>query len=453
MSDTSRERGQEAPIVILGAGAAGFMAAIAAGGGAGGGAAGPARRGWGRHVLLLERTRDGGRKILMSGGGRCNVLPSELDPARFVTASSPHLLRKMLLSWPLHGQRRVFEEDLGLPLALEPETGKLFPASNRALDVRDGLRDLAARRGVEMRFGALVTGLEPGPAAAAPPARGDEASAPGAAPDTPGRGPAWRVLLATGAAVPAGRVVVATGGLSVPATGSDGTGLDLVRRLGHTIHDTYPALTPLTAEPHRYAALAGVSLPVTLEAPGAKRKLVTRGGFLFTHKGYSGPAVLDLSHLAVLSRRAGGPLQPIFVRWTARSAEEWDALLREGDAAVLSVLRRHLPARLAEALLEDAGVDPSAHTSQLPRAARRRLVEVLTHHPLPWTGDEGYRRAEVTGGGVALEEVDPRTMESRLHSGLFLCGEILDAFGPIGGYNFAWAWATGRAAGLGAAAG
>ncbi len=451
MSETSRAGGQEAPIVVLGAGAAGFMAAIAAAGGAGeAGAAhsavGPARPGEGRRVLLLERTRDGGRKILMSGGGRCNVLPSALDPARFVTASSPYVLRKMLLSWPLVEQRRFFEEVLGIALALEEETGKLFPVSNRALDVRDGLRDLAARRGVEMRFGAYATGLEPEPAAGAPSARGGTTAAAGGA-------PAWHVQLAGGATVAAGRVVIATGGLSVPATGSDGTGLDLVRRLGHTIHDTYPALTPLTAEPHRYAALAGVSLPVTLEAPGPKRKFVTHGGFLFTHKGYSGPAVLDLSHLAVLSRRAGEALQPIFVRWTSLGAEEWDALLREGDAGVLPVLRRRLPARLAEALLEDAGVDAAARTSQLPRAARRRLVEVLTHHPLPWTGDEGYRRAEVTGGGVALEEVDPRTMESRLHPGLFLCGEILDAFGPIGGYNFAWAWATGRAAGLGAAAG
>jgi len=401
------------PIVVIGGGAAGFLAAIHA-----------ARQG-GR-VLLLERTHEGGRKILMSGGGRCNVLPSELDPRRFVTASSPNTMKKILLSWPLHEQRRFFEEELGMPLALEEETGKLFPVSNKARDVRDRIRDLAAREGAELRFDSLVVSLLPGDGG-------------------------WRVGLAGGGEIPASRVVIATGGLSVPATGSDGTGLDLVRRLGHTIHDTYPALTPLTARPHRYAALSGVSLPVTLEAPLERRSFTTQGGFLFTHKGYSGPAVLNASHLAILSRRAGGPTQHFFVRWTSLEAEAWDQNLRTGDGAVLSRLRARIPARLAEALLEDAGVDSSTPVAQLKKDERRRVVEALTRHPLPWSGDEGYVKAEVTGGGVALDEIDPRTLESRVAPGLFLCGEILDAFGPIGGYNFAWAWSTGRAAGIGAA--
>jgi hypothetical protein len=423
------ERDGQSPIVVIGAGAAGFMAAIFAAGAesAAGARAATGARGDARRVLLLERTHTGGKKILMSGGGRCNALPSAIDPARYVTASSPHTLKKILLSWPLAEQLHFFEEDLGIRLVLEPETGKLFPASNRARDVLEALRSTAERRRVKMHFDASVTGLEPD-----------------------GEG-GWAVRLAGGAAIRAARVILATGGLSVPATGSDGTGLDIARRLGHTIHDTYPALTPLTARPHRYAPLAGVSLPVTLEAPTEKRKLVARGGFLFTHKGYSGPAVLDISHLAVLSRRAGGPPQPIHVRWTEHDAEGWDRLLREADMTAAAVLRRHLPARLADALLEDAGVDGATHTSQLTRDARRCLVRALTRHPLPWTGDEGYQKAEVTGGGVALDEIDPRTLESRLHPGLFLCGEILDAFGPIGGYNFAWAWATGRAAGLGAA--
>jgi predicted Rossmann fold flavoprotein len=407
------------PVVVVGAGAAGFLAAIFAARGARASAGGV-------RVVLLERTHEGGRKILMSGGGRCNVLPSELDPRRFVTASSPNTMKKLLLSWPLREQRRFFEEELEMPLALEEETGKLFPVSNRARDVRDRLRDLASREGVELRFDGLVTTLEP-------------------------REAAWRVGLAGGGEIRASRVVIATGGLSVPATGSDGTGLDLVRRLGHTIHETYPALTPLTARPHRYAALTGVSLPVTLEAPLERRPFVTHGGFLFTHKGYSGPAVLNASHLAILSRRAGGPPQPFYVRWTPLDANGWERELRAGDGTVLAALRSRIPARLAEALLADAKVDAGTALAQLKKDDRRRVVETLTRHPLPWTGDEGYVKAEVTGGGVALDEVDPRTLESRVRPGLFLCGEILDAFGPIGGYNFAWAWATGRAAGLGAA--
>lgn len=401
------------PIVIIGAGAAGLAAAILA-------------AGRGRRVLLLERTPDGGRKILVSGGGRCNVLPSSLDPGLFVTASSPNTLKKILLSWPLAEQRRFFEEEAGVPLALEPETGKLFPVSNSARQVRDGLMALARRKGAEIRFGAVVEGLEP-------------------------REGGWSVRLRDGSEILAAAVIVATGGLSLPGTGSDGLGFELVRRLGHTVHPTYPALTPLTADPPRHAGLAGVSLTVTITAPGPGRGFSTRGGFLFTHRGYSGPAVLDISHLAVRSRLAGGPPQPLLVQWTDLDAEAWDRTLREGSGAVVTPLRRPLPGRLADALLAEAGVEPSRPLHQLRREERRRLIDLLARYPLPWTGDEGYRKAEVTGGGVALSEIDPRTLESRLRPGLFLCGEILDVFGPIGGYNFAWAWATGRAAGLGAA--
>lgn len=403
-------------MVVIGAGAAGILGAVFA-------AAGGAR------VLLLERTRDGGRKILISGGGRCNVLPSEVDPARYVTDSSANTLRKILLSWPLADQRRFFEEEVGLRLVLEPETGKLFPESNRARDVRDGLLALARRRGAETRFDTTVVGLRP-----------------------PVGGEPWQVLREGGEPLRAAAVVIATGGLSVPATGSDGTGLRIVRQLGHTVHDTYPALTPLTADPPPHAPLAGVSTTVAIEAPQGKSRFRTAGGFLFTHRGYSGPSVLNVSHLAVRSRLAGGPRQPVLVQWAEPDADAWErTLLERAPGSVISVLRRHLPARLADAIAAEAGVEPGRTLAQLRREERTRLVELLARYPLPWTGDEGYKKAEVTGGGVPLGEVDPRTLESRVAPGLFLCGEIMDAFGPIGGYNFLWAWSTGRLAGAGAA--
>lgn len=400
-----------APVVVVGAGAAGLMAAIHAAGG-------PAP------VVLLERTSDGGRKILISGGGRCNVLPSELDPRDFVTESSANTLRKILRSWPLEEQRRFFEEVLGLHLVLEPETGKLFPEGNRARDIRDRLVEEARRRGVEFRFGVTVAGLEPDGAGG------------------------WRVLLEGNTPpVRAAAVILATGGLSVPATGSDGSGLRMARELGHRIHTLYPALTPLTESPARHAVLAGVSLPVTVEAPGTGRQ--AKGGFLFTHRGFSGPSVLNVSDVAVRSRLAGSHA-PLTVAWTSEGSEAWDQRLREGRGTVGSTIRPLLPTRLADQLLEEAGVESDRPLYRLRREERLRLVEVLARWPLPWTGDEGYKKAEVTGGGVALDQVSPRTLESRQHPGLFLCGEILDAFGPIGGYNFAWAWATGRAAGSGA---
>ncbi|HEU0076364.1 MAG TPA: aminoacetone oxidase family FAD-binding enzyme, partial [Longimicrobiaceae bacterium] len=255
-----------------------------------------------------------------------------------------------------------------------------------------------------------------------------------------------------GEPIAAAAVVIATGGLSVPATGSDGTGLRIVRQLGHTLHDTYPALTPLTADPPAHAHLAGVSGSVVIEAPVGKSRFRTGGGFLFTHRGYSGPAVLNVSHLAVRSRMAGGPRQPVLVQWAELDAAGWErALLDKAPGTVLSLLRRHLTTRLADALAAEARVEPGRTLAQLRRDERTRLVELLARDPLPWTGDEGYKKAEVTGGGVPLAEVDPRTLESRVVPGLFLCGEILDAFGPIGGYNFLWAWSTGRLAGTGAA--
>jgi predicted Rossmann fold flavoprotein len=258
--------------------------------------------------------------------------------------------------------------------------------------------------------------------------------------------------------LPAHAVVLATGGLSVPATGSDGTGLRVARRLGHALHETYPALTPLLADPPVHAGLAGVSLPVTLRGALDRGERVAPGGFLFTHRGYSGPSVLDLSDLAVraeLRAAAGGPgppraLQPLQVQWTAQGPEEIERLLTAGGSGTAGALvRRLLPQRLADRLLEEAGVDPGTSLAQLRREARNRLLAALTRYELPWTGNEGYRKAEVTGGGVALSEVVAATMESRRSPGLYLCGEVLDAFGPIGGHNFSWAWATGRLAGRG----
>jgi predicted Rossmann fold flavoprotein len=397
-------------VAVIGAGAAGTMAAIFAASA-------------GAETLLLERTRDGGRKILISGGGRCNILPARVDERRFVTDSSPHTLRKILRSWPLAEQVAFFERELVLPLVEEAESAKLFPASQRARDVRDGLLAHAARRGARFLPGTLVRGLAP--------ARDG-----------------WMVELASGPPLTVAAVIVATGGLSVPATGSDGGGLGMLSALGHTIHPTYAALTPVVSEPAPFGDLAGVSLPVTITASDTTRRASATGGFLFTHRGYSGPSVLDVSHVMVRSRTEGKADARLGVRWARLDAAGWEAALRpRGTRTVAGVLRRELPERLADALAVAAGVPPSRPLAQLRREERVRLIEMLVRGELPWTGDEGYRKAEVTGGGVSLAEVDPRTMESRLHPGLYLCGELLDAFGPIGGYNFLWAWATGRAAG------
>jgi predicted flavoprotein YhiN len=161
--------------------------------------------------------------------------------------------------------------------------------------------------------------------------------------------------------------------------------------------------------------------------------------------------VLDVSHVAVRSRLELDAPARLTVQWAPLSDQEWEAQVKPRAArTVAAVVGEHVPHRLALALIKSAGVDPDLALSQLNRDGRRRLIDTLVRGALPWTGDEGYKKAEVTGGGVVLSEIDAKTMQSSKYQRLFLCGEMLDAFGPIGGYNFLWAWATGRAAGLGA---
>ena len=392
-------------IVVVGAGAAGLVAAAFA--------SEP-----GRPAILLEKTPDGGRKILISGGGRCNVLPAALEPERFITSSPAHLLRRMLRAWPLEHQKTFFEEELGVPLKFEGEDRKYFPQSDRARDVRDALLAFARRRGVEFQFDTSFKGMEPLD------------------------GGRWRVATSRGE-IEASAVILATGGLSVPATGSDGFGLQVAESLGHTVHPLYPALTPLLADPPVHAGLSGVSLPVRIRARRGNGIREIEGSFLFTHRGYSGPAVLDISSTPDAMR----------VSWGNIAQQEWESLLTSGTGFVINALSTRIPQRLAVQLVFEAGAPSDRRISDLRRTERIALIELLTAYPLRISGNEGYKKAEVTGGGVALDEVDPATLESKRAPGVFMCGEILDAYGPIGGHNFAWAWATGRAAGLGASRG
>jgi len=409
----------------------------------------------GHRVIVVETTRDGGRKIIISGGGRCNVLPRALEPDRFVSDSPRALVRRLLRSWPLDAQLTWFERDLGIPLKFEADSGKYFPVSDRARDVRDRLIAKADRAGAQFRYETRLTDV----------ARRADGG--------------WSIQTTTGP-IDADAIIIATGGRSVPATGSDGAGFDLAARLGHTVHPTYPALAPLVCDPPRHGALAGISLNVRIRAKSGNKTIESHGGFLFTHHGYSGPAVLDVSHVgrthgrgrASTVENSGRKETPVSaaketlvsaapefstlearphirVRWSEFDAAAWTQKLSDAGGLVLTTVARELPTRLAEQLLIESQVPLDRRASSLTRAERLALIDRLTSYELRWTGDEGYKKAEVTGGGVALDEIDPRTLESRIAPGIFFCGEILDAFGPIGGHNFAWAWATGRAAGLG----
>jgi len=312
------------------------------------------------------------------------------------------------------------------------------------------LRAEAERRGVTTRAGARVTRLDPGWRL------GVERIAdsnPFSAQVARYREGAWPLPAADPAQwIDARRVILATGGLSFPRTGSDGTGYALAGALGHTIVPPVPALTPLAGEDTLCAKVQGLTLDAELVLrSGARVAERVRGSLLIAHFGFSGPAALDLSRSWL---RAEGETRAVTASFAPDETEEsvtraW--LAADARATSRRFLTRWLPERLAEVLCAEAGVDPGALASQVDRARRTALVRSVVQRPLVVTGTLGYEKAECTAGGVPLSEVDPSTLESRLAPGLYLCGEILDVDGRLGGFNFQWAWSSGHVAGRAAA--
>jgi predicted Rossmann fold flavoprotein len=397
-----------AGIAVVGGGAAGLATAIFA-----------ARRG--AAVTVLDGARTLGAKILVSGGGRCNVTNERVDAGDFWSKGSP-FVRRVLRSFTAEDAVAFFAE-LGVALHAEP-LGKLFPDTNRARSVLDGLLAEAARLGVTIATGRRVNGIE--------------------------RSADGFVLATSRGSVEAARVVLATGGLSLPKTGSDGGGYALAQRLGHSLTPTTPALAPLVLDGNFHAGLSGVALDVAIAVYVAGRKTAEiPGAMLFTHFGVSGPAALDASRFWHRARLLGQD-----VRLVANLLPPHDFAALEGwllgaspAASVAKVLGRRLPASLAAAIPPALGIDGALTLGKLRREERRRLVTSLTEWPLPVRDSRGYNFAEVTSGGVPQGEVDPKTMQSRVCPGLFLVGEILDVDGRIGGFNFQWAWSTAFVAG------
>ncbi len=409
------------PVIVVGAGAAGLMAAISA-----------AKHG--AKVILLEGTSRVGTKILMSGGTRCNVTHDVITPADY-HGGSRNVVARLLREFSHLDTKRFFEDELHVPLKRE-DTGKLFPVSDDAQQVVDALVAHLAELGGSIWTGRKVTSIER---------------------LTDGN---YR-LVSDVAPIHAGRVILTTGGLSFPRTGSDGTGYQLVQSLGHTLTRTSPALTPLVAySGGMHERLRGVTLPVALTVlTGANRKRFWQGSgsFLFTHFGYSGPVALDASRHVV---REGweGPVATIanFLPETTSEAFERELMLaieHEPRRTLPALLRGRIPESLVGELLALVEIEPERPLSRISRDERRAIVAAVTAHELPVLEVMGYRKAEVTAGGVPVSEVDPRSLESRVSPGLYLAGEILDMDGRLGGYNFQWAWSSGHVAGRAAAQG
>ncbi|HBS28519.1 MAG TPA: aminoacetone oxidase family FAD-binding enzyme [Phycisphaerales bacterium] len=410
-------------LAVIGAGAAGLMAAIS-------GARAARESGRSIRVVALDGARTLGAKILVAGGGRCNVTHHAVDESAYA-GSTPGAIRKVLRAFDV-ARTVAFFRELGVELKRE-ETGKLFPVTDDARTVLDALLRECRRLGIEVRYPWRVGSVR---------AEGDRfviESASGADP------------------VRARRVVLATGGRSLPRSGSDGHGYAIARALGHsTTERILPALVPLVVrDGHFVRSLSGVTLPATVEVRSAtgKRLAAFTNSTLCTHFGLSGPSVLDASRY-YLHARLDDPGAALVINWLpGESFESIDAVLQNlGPRTVLGVLRDRLPERLARALCESAGVDPSTRGASLARGPRRALAHGVTGCVIPIDSDRGYTYAEVTAGGVPLDELDLATMESRVRPGLHLAGEICDVDGRIGGFNFQWAWAGGFVAGRGAAA-
>jgi predicted Rossmann fold flavoprotein len=421
-------------VAILGAGAAGLLAALRA-----------AERG--RRVLLVEKNRRPGVKILMSGGTRCNLtnarglrrldgISGPIDPAydsrlaqgarsiqQAFGAGGP-FLGPALKALSVEATVALFEGE-GLATKVEGN-GKLFPVSDRAADVLAALLRRLERSGATLRCECPVLAIAP---------RGD----------TDG----FDVGL-PGATVSARRVIVAVGGQSFPGCGTTGDGYALARRFGHAIVEARPALVPLRVAADWVPGLKGLTVPDVRASVSGPARLERREALLFAHFGLTGPAILDVSR--AVARHEGPDRLDLVIDFAPDDrAELLDARLqaacRSGRRSVAGLLPAPLPRRLAEALLAASGIAADRMGPDLAREERRRLVAALKGLRLPVTGTLGFAKAEVTSGGVALDEVDPRTLESRLRPGLHFAGEVLDLDGLIGGYNFQAAWSTGWLAG------
>jgi predicted Rossmann fold flavoprotein len=408
-------------IAIIGGGAAGLAAAIFAAQ-----AAGPARQ-----VVILDGAKTLGAKILVSGGGRCNVTHEQVVPEDF-NGSRP-VVRNILAAFPAPAAVEWFAS-MGVQLKRE-DTGKLFPITDSARTVLNAMLHRCEDLGIVIQTASRVL----------------EISAPHAT------DPLFTIRHLTGS-TRAAVVLMATGGLSLPRTGSDGSGWDIARRLGHTITPTCAALAPLVLDEKMFhAGVSGIAHEVQLRT-FVDGKLTDRreGNLLWTHFGISGPVVMDASRhwIAATESDAAARMEANFLPPESfETVEQWliELASSRGKTSLANALTARLPDRIIRSILAYIGVDPAITCGQLSRPSRRTLVAALTAFPLPILRHRGWNYAEVTAGGVPLDEINFRTMESRKIPGLHLAGEMLDCDGRIGGFNFQWAWATGYLAGIAAA--
>ena len=403
-------------VVVIGGGPAGIMAAARA-----------AENG--KQVLLLEKNNQLGKKILITGKGRCNLTQAEFDLRTLVQAYRTG--GKFLFSaFNAFGPKAVvdFFTSQGLDIKVE-RGGRVFPVSDDARDVVKTLEHYLRSVGVEVRLGVGVKKI------------------------SLNNNIVQAVVLSDGEKIIPEKVVVATGGLSYPLTGSTGDGLKWANELGHTIEKTIPALVPLKIKESWVKSLQGLSLKnVELTAWQNKKKIASRfGEMLFTHFGVSGPIVLDMSKDVILARENGAVELSLNLK-PALSREQLDERIQRDFKKYQNKLFKNsldelLPQKFISVMIDLSGIDPLKSVNSITKLERKKLVDCLSDLRFTVIGDMGYDVAIVTSGGVNTKEIDPRTMQSKKIDNLYFAGEMIDVDGPTGGYNLQVAWATGYLAG------
>jgi predicted Rossmann fold flavoprotein len=394
-------------VVVIGAGAAGMMCAATA-----------AQRG--RRVVLIDHASKLAEKIRISGGGRCNFTNVNAGPANFLS-ENPHFCKSALSRYtPADFVALVKKYRIAYH---EKHRGQLF-CDDSAEQIIEMLKEECSRADVHWRMPCAVTALEQG-------AEGGF------------------VLQTEQGEIEAESVVIATGGLSIPKIGATDFGYRIAEQFGLRMVEPRPALVPLTFDATSWAPfveMAGIALEVEVETGSFKGRKPSGGRFredlLFTHRGLSGPAILQISSYWT----AGSPI-------VINLLPDLDlaAALIEGKSTIKkqlgNVLAQWLPARLAEGLLHAHGFAADARLADMPDAQLRKLGAAINQWTLTPSGSEGYKKAEVTRGGIDTRELSQQTMMASQVPGLFFIGETVDVTGWLGGYNFQWAWASGVAAG------
>ena len=405
-------------ILVVGGGAAGMMAAVTA-----------ARRG--KNVLLLEKNEKLGKKLFITGKGRCNLTNSaEVEELFNAVVSNPKFLYSSFYSFT-NDQVIGFFEELGVKTKVE-RGGRVFPESDHSSDVIRALEQEMKRLGVRISLRTEVKEI------------------------LTEDGRAKGVRLSSGRAIAADAVIVATGGISYPSTGSTGDGYRFARECGHKVTDLSPALVPVEVKEWYAKELMGLSLRnIGIRITDGKKKLYEEfGEMLFTHYGVTGPVILSASSI-VGKKLKEHPLTLHIDLKPALTEEQLDKrVLREFEAnhnrKFKNAVDSLFPAKLRPVAIELSGIPEEKKVNEVTKEERLHFVRLIKDFSMTLTGLRGYHEAIITKGGVSVKEIDPGTMESKLVKGLYFAGEVLDLDAVTGGYNLQIAWSTGYLAGANA---